>query len=37
VGSGGYKALRVELEDGKKVRVGPAAGEKGKEKDREKK
>ena len=36
--SGGYKALRVELEDGKKVRVGPAPGDKdkGKDKDQEK-
>lgn len=34
--SGGYKALRVELEDGKKVRVGPAPGDKEKDKEKEK-
>lgn len=32
--SGGYKALRMELEDGKRVRVGPAASEKDKDKDK---
>jgi HlyD family secretion protein len=33
--SGGYMALRKDLEDGKKVRIGPAPGEKDKDKGKE--
>lgn len=35
--SGGYKAISRELEDGKKIKIGPAAGEKDKEKQETKK
>jgi len=35
--SGGYRAISKDLEDGKRVRKGPAAGEKEKEEDRKKK
>ena len=31
--SGGFKAVNRELEDGKKIRRGPAAGEKAKDKE----
>lgn len=34
--SGGYRAISRDLEDGKKVKIGPAAGEKEKEKEAEK-
>jgi HlyD family secretion protein len=34
--SGGYRAISRDLEDGKKVKIGPAAGEKEKEAEKEK-
>jgi HlyD family secretion protein len=35
--SGGFRAITRELDDGKKIRKGPASGEKDKDKDKEKK
>lgn len=33
--SGGYRAIGRDLQDGKKIKIGPAAGEKDKEKEKD--